>query len=436
MLTKHNVIKIELPNEMIPKYWYNVLSEMKDMPPYLNPQTQKPSEQAELEQILSVECVRQETTTEKYIEIPKEVRDIYRNYRFTPLIRARGLEKLLDTPARIYYKYEGSNATGSHKLNSAVPQAFYNSIEGTKHLTTETGAGQWGSALSMACSFYDLSCDIYMVKCSYEQKPSRRTFMETFGGQVYSSPTNRTLAGREILAKDPNCSGSLGIAISEAMELAATTPGTKYALGSVLNHVLLHQTVIGQEAKQQLEVIDEFPDVVVACTGGGSNFGGMVLPFYEDKLKNPNLRFVAVEPEACPTLTKGKYEFDYSDTGKVGPISKMYTLGSDFMPASIHAGGLRYHGMSPIISKLYNDEMIEAKSYNQFDILKAGLDFAKAECIVPAPESCHAIKAAMDEALKAKEEGKEKVILFCLSGHGYLDLYAYEKFLNGVIPKP
>ncbi len=356
---------------------------------------------------------------------------MYRQWRPSPLYRAKSLEKHLGTPARIYYKYEGTNATGSHKLNTSLPQAYYNKIAGIKRLSTETGAGQWGSALSLACSHFGLECTVYMVKVSYEQKPYRRSFMKTFGADVYASPTNLTESGRAILENDPNCTGSLGIAISEAVEDAATHADTNYALGSVLNHICLHQTIIGLEAKKQLEYLDEYPDVVFACCGGGSNFAGIAFPFLMDKFKGSKVRAVAVEPTACPTLTKGVYAYDYSDTGKMGPLAKMYTLGHNFVPAGIHAGGLRYHGVSPIISELYKNNLIEAKAYGQSSVFEAAVTFARTEGIIPAPESSHAIKAAIDEALLCKESGESKVILFNLSGHGYFDMVAYDNYFTG-----
>ncbi|HOA80632.1 MAG TPA: TrpB-like pyridoxal phosphate-dependent enzyme, partial [Defluviitaleaceae bacterium] len=385
----------------------------------------------ELQAIFPMEIINQETSEERWIDIPDEVREMYKQWRPSPLYRAVGLEKLLDTPARIYYKYEGGNATGSHKLNSAIPQAYYNKIAGIKKLTTETGAGQWGSALSLACNYFGLECEVYMVKVSYEQKPYRRSFMNTFGANVIASPSNLTQCGRAILEKDPDSTGSLGIAISEAVEVAATNEDTNYALGSVLNHVCLHQTIIGLEAKKQLELIDEYPDVVVACCGGGSNFAGISFPFVKDKLNGTNIRLIAVEPTACPSLTKGVFAYDYGDTAKVGPIAKMYTLGHDFVPAGIHAGGLRYHGASPIVSQLYHDGTIEAQAVPQRDVFDAAVKFAKTEGIIPAPESAHAIRGAINEALKCKETGEEKVILFNLSGHGYFDMAAYDNYFSG-----
>jgi len=431
-MSKKDVFKVVLDESDIPKQWYNILADMPNKPaPYISSQTGKIASADELQAIFPLELIQQENSQERWIDIPEEVREMYRQWRPSPLYRAKGLEKYLGTPARIYYKYEGTNATGSHKLNTSLPQAYYNKIAGIKRLSTETGAGQWGSALSLACSHFGLECTVYMVKVSYEQKPYRRSFMKTFGAEVYASPTNLTNSGRAILEKDPDCTGSLGIAISEAVEDAATHNDTNYALGSVLNHVCLHQSIIGLEAKKQLEYLDEYPDVVFACCGGGSNFAGIAFPFLMDKFKGTKVRAVAVEPTACPTLTKGVYAYDYSDTGKVGPLAKMYTLGHDFVPAGIHAGGLRYHGVSPIISQLYSDKLIEVKAYGQSSVFEAAVAFARTEGIIPAPESSHAIKAAVDEALLCKESGESKVILFNLSGHGYFDMVAYDNYFSG-----
>jgi len=378
-----------------------------------------------------MELIKQEVSLEEKIEIPEEVRDLYKLYRPTPLTRAYRLEKFLDTPAHIYYKYEGSSPTGSHKLNTTIPQAYYNKKEGVKTLIAETGAGQFGSALSLACNFFSLKCQIFMVRVSYDQKPYRKTVMQMYGADVTSSPSTKTEFGKKILASNPNHTGSLGIAISEALETVMKTKGSKYSLGSVLNHVLLHQTVVGLEAKKQMEKAGEYPDVIIGCVGGGSNFAGIAFPFMADKLKSKKkIRFIGVEPTSCPTLTKGTYEYDFGDTAQMTPLLKMYSLGSGFVPPPIHAGGLRYHGMAPLISFLYHEKLIEAVAYEQNQIFQAGVDFAKAEGIIPAPESSHAIKAAMDEALKAREEGKKKVILFNLSGHGLLDLNGYDKFLH------
>ncbi|ABN52443.1 MAG TPA: TrpB-like pyridoxal phosphate-dependent enzyme [Hungateiclostridium thermocellum] len=431
-MSKKDVTKVVLDESDIPKQWYNILADMPNKPaPYFSSKTGKPVTLDELQAIFPMELIQQENSQERWIDIPEEVREMYRQWRPSPLYRARALEKHLGTPARIYYKYEGTNATGSHKLNTSLPQAYYNKIAGIKRLSTETGAGQWGSALSLACNHFGLECTVYMVKVSYEQKPYRRSFMKTFGAQVYASPTNLTSSGRAILEKDPDCTGSLGIAISEAVEDAATHDDTNYALGSVLNHVCLHQTIIGLEAKKQLEYLDEYPDVVFACCGGGSNFAGIAFPFLMDKFKGTKVRAVAVEPTACPTLTKGVYAYDYSDTGKIGPLAKMYTVGHDFVPAGIHAGGLRYHGVSPIVSQLYEDKLIEAKAYGQSSVFEAAVIFARTEGIVPAPESSHAIRAAIDEALLCKESGEAKVILFNLSGHGYFDMAAYDNYFSG-----
>lgn len=431
-LSKNNVVKVLLEESEIPKQWYNIVSDMPNKPaPYYSPFTGKLATPDELTPLFPMELIMQEMSQDRFIDIPDEIREMYKQWRPTPLFRARGLEKQLGTTARIYYKYEGVNATGSHKLNTALAQAYYNKKEGMKRIATETGAGQWGSALSMACSHFDMECCVYMVKVSYQQKPYRRSFMQTFGAKVIASPSNLTQSGRMILERDPDSTGSLGIAISEAVEDAATHDDTHYSLGSVLNHVCLHQTIIGLEAKKQLEMIDEYPDVVFACCGGGSNFAGISFPFLMDKLKGKKVRAVAVEPSACPTLTKGVYAYDYGDTAKIGPIAKMYTLGHDFVPAGIHAGGLRYHGDSPIVSQLYEDGLIEAAAYAQKPVFDAAVMFARTEGIVPAPESAHAIRAAVDEALKAKEAGEEKVILFNLSGHGYFDMSSYDLYFSG-----
>jgi len=374
----------------------------------------------------------QEVTQERFIEIPDEVRDLYRLSRPTPLIRAAMLENALDTPAKIYFKYEGANPTGSHKTNTSYPQAYYNKKAGIKKLVTETGAGQWGSALAMACKHFGLECEVFMVKVSYDQKPYRKTFMKLFGATVHASPTTLTNAGRNVLAKDPDSPGSLGIAISEAIEVAVQRDDTNYSLGSVLNHVMLHQTIIGEEARLQMEIADAYPDIVIACAGGGSNFAGLAFPFLRDKLTGikKNLEVIAVEPASCPSLTKGKYEYDFGDEAGMTPLLKMYTLGHEFIPPKIHAGGLRYHGMSPAVSLLYNTGAISAKAYDQLEVFDAAQLFAQTEGIVPAPESAHAIKEAIVQALKCKETGEAKTILFNLSGHGFLDLGAYELYLD------
>lgn len=431
-LSKNNVTKVLLEESEIPKQWYNIAADMPNkIAPYYSPFTNKLATPEELKVLFPMEVIQQEMATDRFIDIPEEVREMYKQWRPSPLYRAKGLEKALGTPARIYYKYEGVNATGSHKLNTALAQAFYNKNEGIKRIATETGAGQWGSALSMACNHFGMECTVYMVKVSYQQKPYRRSFMQTFGSNVIASPSNLTQCGRTILEKDPDSTGSLGIAISEAVEDAATHEDTHYALGSVMNHVCLHQTIIGLEAKKQMEMIDEYPDVIFACCGGGSNFAGISFPFIMDKFKGSKVRAVAVEPSACPTLTKGVFAYDYGDTVKFGPIAKMYTLGHDFVPAGIHAGGLRYHGDSPLVSQLYHDGFIEAQAYAQKPVFDAAVMFARAEGIVPAPESSHAIKAAIEEALLAKESGEEKVILFNLSGHGYFDMTSYDLYFSG-----
>lgn len=429
---RRDVVKVLLEESEIPRQWYNIVADMPNKPaPYYSPFTNKLLNADEMKAIFPDTLIQQEMTSERYIDIPDEVREMYKQWRPSPLYRARNLEKTLDTPARIYYKYEGCNATGSHKLNSALAQAYYNKKAGIKRLATETGAGQWGSALSMACNHFGLECTVYMVKVSYQQKPYRRSFMQTFGATVSASPTNLTNSGRRILEMDPESTGSLGIAISEAVEDAATHDDTNYALGSVLNHVCLHQTIIGQEAKKQMEKIDEYPDVVFACCGGGSNFAGIAFPFLQDKFNGKKVRAVAVEPSACPSLTKGVFAYDYGDTAKMAPIAKMYTLGHDFVPAGIHAGGLRYHGASSIVSQLYHDKIIDAVSYGQKQVFDAAVMFARTEGIIPAPESSHAIRAAIDEALRAKEAGEERVILFNLSGHGYFDMSSYDLYFSG-----
>ncbi len=416
-----------------PTHYYNILADLPTpMAPPLHPATKQPVVPEDLTPIFAKELIEQEMSGERYIEIPDEVQDLYKLSRPTPLIRASNLEKVLDTPAKIYFKYEGANPTGSHKTNTSIPQAYYNKKQGIKNLVTETGAGQWGCSLALACKHFDMGCEVFMVKVSYEQKPYRKTFMGLFGATVHASPTNLTNSGRNVLAKDPNSPGSLGIAISEAVEVAVQRDDTNYTLGSVLNHVMLHQTIIGQEAKIQMELIDEYPDVVIGCVGGGSNFAGIAFPFVQDKLSGAkkNLEIIGVEPSSCPTLTKGKFEYDFGDEAGFTPLMKMYTLGHDFIPPSIHAGGLRYHGASPIVSHLYHEGIIGASAYDQLDIFKAAQLFAQAEAIVPAPESSHAIKEAIEQALKCKESGEKKTILFNLSGHGFLDLGSYEKFLN------
>lgn len=426
--------KIILDESELPTHWYNIQADLPSpLPPSYHPGTLQPLGPADLLPLFPMELIKQEVSQERWIEIPDEVFDIYKLWRPTPLYRAHRLEKALDTPARIYFKYEGVNASGSHKPNTAVAQAYYNKQEGVRRLATETGAGQWGSALAMSCRLFGLECTVYMVRVSYEQKPFRRSLMQLYGAEVFASPSDHTGAGRQILAEHPDSPGSLGIAISEAVEDAGSHADTRYSLGSVLNHVLMHQTVIGLEAKKQLEKVDAYPDVVIACVGGGSNFGGIANPFLGDKLtgKAPNLRAVAVEPTACPTLTKGKYLFDFGDAVGLGPMVKMYTLGHSFVPAGIHAGGLRYHGDSPIVSALWDQKVIEAVAYPQTAVFSAAMQFVQTEGLVPAPESAHAIRAAIDEALKCKESGEKKTILFNLSGHGFFDLTAYDNYLSG-----
>lgn len=418
----------------IPKFWYNINADSPVPPaPVLHPGTLEPVTPDFLSVLFPMDLILQEISTERYIEIPEEVREIYSLYRPTPLLRARRLEKALGTPAHIYYKYEGVSPAGSHKPNTAIPQAFYNKRSGTKAMTTETGAGQWGSALAFACSFFDLELEVYMVKVSYQQKPYRRNLMETYGSKVYASPTDMTNYGRSVLAADPNNPGSLGIAISEAVEAAATSNGAKkYGLGSVLHHVLTHQSVIGEEALKQMDMANEYPDVVIGCAGGGSNFAGIAFPFLRENLKNgKRTRLLAAEPTAAPSLTKGTYTFDYGDTARMAPVVKMHTLGHSFIPAGIHAGGLRYHGMAPTICALYDAGHIQAVAVKQLATFEAAIQFARTEGIVPAPESAHAIRAAIDEALDARKKGEKRVILFNLSGHGNFDMGAYEAYLSG-----
>jgi len=425
--------KFLLDEEQIPKAWYNVVPDLPEPPaPPLHPVTHEPAGPDVLEPIFCPSIIAQEVSAERFIEIPEEVHQVYRLWRPTPLVRATGLEKALDTPAKIFYKHEGVSPAGSHKSNTAVAQAYYNKLDGTTRLATETGAGQWGSALSMACQMFGLECMVYMVKVSYHQKPYRRSLMQIWGAEVVPSPSERTQAGRAVLAEDPESLGSLGIAISEAVEDAVTHPGSKYALGSVTNHVLLHQTVIGEEALAQCELADMYPDVVVGCVGGGSSFGGLAFPFLRENLAGrASTRLVAVEPTACPTLTKGAFRYDFGDEAQTTPLFKMYTLGHDFMPAGIHAGGLRYHGMAPLISHVYDLGLIEATAVPQTKVFEAARLFACTEGIVPAPESAHAVRVAVDEALKAREEGVPRTILFLLTGHGLLDLAAYDAYLSG-----
>lgn len=426
--------KFLLGENDIPHFWYNINADSPVKPaPVFNPVTKDPVTADFLSTLFPKGLIEQEISMERYIPIPEEVREVYKLWRPTPLIRARRLEKVLGTPAHIYFKYEGVSPSGSHKSNSAIPQAFFNKIAGTKAMTTETGAGQWGSALAMACNFYNMDLEVYMVHVSYDQKPYRRSLMQTYGAKVFSSPCSRTEIGRDLLKQDPSHPGSLGIAISEAVEMAVRSGGTKkYGLGSVLHHVLVHQSVIGEEALKQMDMANEYPDVVIGCVGGGSNFAGIAFPFLRENLKGAkNTRLLAVEPEATPSLTRGVYAYDYGDSACMAPIVKMYTLGHDFIPPSIHAGGLRYHGMSPTLSALYNANLIQAVAVSQTKVFEAAVLFARTEGILPAPESSHAIRAAIDEALEAKRTGEKKVILFNLSGHGHFDLTAYEKYLSG-----
>lgn len=426
--------KILLDENEIPRKWYNIQADLPTpLDPVLNPGTGKPIGPEDLAPIFPMELIKQEVSTERWIPIPDEVREIYRLWRPTPLYRAVRLEKALKTPAKIYYKWEGVSPPGSHKPNTAVAQAYYNMKEGVERISTETGAGQWGSALAFGTCLFGLDCTVYMVKASYEQKPYRRILMETWGAEVFSSPTQRTNSGREILKKDPDTTGSLGIAISEAVEDAATHDNTKYALGSVLNHVMLHQTVVGLETKKQFEIAEDYPDVMFGCVGGGSNFSGACFPFVGDKLtgKKPELEVIACEPTACPTLTRGPYAYDFGDTAKLTPLLKMYTLGHDFVPAPIHAGGLRYHGDAPLLCKLVNENVMGAVAYNQNEVFEAALTFARTEGIIVAPETAHCVKATIDEALRCKKTGEEKTIFFANSGHGHFDLAAYDAYLAG-----
>ena len=426
--------KIYLEESEMPTQWYNVRADMKNKPaPLLNPATLEPMKPEELEHVFCKELVQQELDdTTPYFDIPQEIRDFYKMYRPSPLVRAYCLEKALDTPAKIYYNFEGNNTSGSHKLNSAIAQAYYAKKQGLKGVTTETGAGQWGTALSMACSYFDLDCRVYMVKCSYEQKPFRREVMRTYGAQVTPSPSETTAVGRKILEAHPGTTGSLGCAISEAVEDATTHEGYRYVLGSVLSQVLLHQTVIGLETKAALDKYGIKPDMIIGCAGGGSNLGGLISPFVGEKLRGEaDYRIIAVEPASCPSLTRGKYAYDFCDTGMVCPLAKMYTLGSGFIPSPNHAGGLRYHGMSSIVSQLYDDKLLEAVSVEQTSVFEAAERFARVEGILPAPESSHAIKVAIDEALKCKETGEEKTIVFGLTGTGYFDMVAYGKYNDG-----
>jgi tryptophan synthase beta chain len=424
-----NQYRYTLSEREIPKTWYNVIPDLPaPLPPPLHPGTGKPAGAQDLAPIFPMALIEQEVSATPSIPVPEPVLDVLRLWRPTPLYRAHRLEQALGTPAKIFYKYEGVSPAGSHKTNTSVAQAFYNKEAGVKRLSTETGAGQWGSALSYACNVFGIECMVYMVKCSFYQKPHRRTIMQAWGANCIPSPSDKTAAGREVLAADPECPGSLGIAISEAVEDAASRPDTNYSLGSVLNHVLLHQTIIGQEAIEQLKLAEAFPDIVIGCCGGGSNFGGLAFPFLPLKAAGKDIRLIAVEPAACPTMTRGVYAYDFGDKSGMTPLLKMDTLGHDFIPPGIHAGGLRYHGMSPLVSLLHREGVLEAVSYPQLQCFEAAVTFARAEGIVVAPETSHAVCSTIDEALKAKEEGKEKTILFNLSGHGFFDMAAYEKY--------
>ncbi|KUG04752.1 tryptophan synthase beta chain like [hydrocarbon metagenome] len=431
-MSRDELTKIILPEDKLPKFWYNVQADMPTpLAPGLNPVTKQPLGPADLAPIFANELIAQEVSTERYIEIPKEVHEEYKKWRPSPLFRAHGLEKALDTPCRIYYKYEGVSPVGSHKLNSAIPQVFFNKIQGIKRISTETGAGQWGTALSLACKMYDIEAMVYMVRVSYNQKPYRRIFMEMYGATCVPSPSPLTESGRKALAENPDTPGTLGLAISEAVEDAIGREDTKYSLGSVLNHVCMHQSIIGQEVKLQMEMVDDYPDVVIGCCGGGSNFAGIAFPFIPDKLKGKKVRLLGVEPAACPSLTRGVFAYDLGDVAGFTPLLKMYTLGHNFVPPGIHAGGLRYHGESPLVSQLYHDGLIEARALMQNDCFSAAQLFAQTEGIIPAPESSHAIRAAIDEAIQGKEEGVARSIVFNLSGHGHLDLAAYDNYLSG-----
>ncbi|MBU0678004.1 MAG: TrpB-like pyridoxal phosphate-dependent enzyme [Verrucomicrobia bacterium] len=425
--------KYLLDEKDLPEVWYNIAADFSEpMPPVLHPGTGEPIGPADLAPLFPMALIQQEVSTERYIDIPGEVLSIYRQWRPSPLFRARRLEKALDTPARIYYKYEGVSPAGSHKPNTAVAQAYYNKAEGITKLSTETGAGQWGSALAMACAFFEMECKVFMVRVSYDQKPYRRGLIESYGAKVTASPSEETNAGRAILQHDPDCRGSLGIAISEAVEVAATNEDTKYALGSVLNHVLLHQSVIGEECLKQFELADDYPDIVIGCTGGGSNFAGLAFPFIGRKLRGEqDVRVIAVEPTACPTLTKGPYAYDFGDTAHLTPLVKMHTLGSTFVPPGIHAGGLRYHGMAPLVSYVCEKGLAEATAIHQLEAFAAGIQFARTEGILPAPEANHAVCTAINEALKCKEAGEDKAIVFNLSGHGHFDIQSYMDYLAG-----
>lgn len=431
-----NQTKFFLDEKELPTQWYNILPDLPTplLPP-LHPGTKQPLGPQDLAPLFPMELIKQEVSQERWIDIPDEVLDIYRLWRPSPLYRAYKLEKALDTPAKIYYKYEGVSPAGSHKPNTAVAQAYYNKQEGVRRITTETGAGQWGSALSLACNFFGLECKVYMVKISYQQKPYRRSMMMTWGASVTPSPSDETEAGRKILQENPDSPGSLGIAISEAVEVAAKNEDTKYSLGSVLNHVLLHQTIVGIEAKKQMEIAGDYPDVVIGCVGGGSNYAGLAFPFYPEKFNGKKTRFIAVEPSSCPTLTKGPFAYDFGDAVETTPLIAMFTLGHKFVPPPIHAGGLRYHGMAPLISHLVKEKLMEAVAYDQVEVFDAAKTFARSEGFIPAPETAHAIKATIDEAEKAKQAGKRTVILFNMSGHGHFDMGAYDAYFAGKLTK-
>lgn len=428
-----DTIKYLLPENEIPKSWYNLMADLPSHPePPLHPGTKQPIGPDDLAPLFPMEIIMQEVSMEREIDIPDPVRNIYKQWRPAPLYRARNLEKFLDTPAKIYYKYEGVSPSGSHKPNTAVPQAFYNAQEGVKKITTETGAGQWGSSLAYAGALFGIDVQVFMVKVSFQHKPYRKALMESFGAQCFASPSEMTNSGREILEQNPDSSGSLGIAISEAVEIAATNDDTKYALGSVLNHVLMHQSIVGLESIKQMEMAGDYPDVIVGCTGGGSNFAGIAFPFLGQKLRGgSDIDIVAVEPAACPSLTKGQYAYDFGDTGQMTPLVKMHTLGSSFIPPAFHAGGLRYHGMAPLVSHIKDLGLIDAVSYTQLEVFEAGVQFARAEGIIPAPEANHAVKGAIVEALKCKKEGQSKTILFNLCGHGHFDMQAYTDYFAG-----
>ncbi len=424
--------KIVLTEKEMPRQWYNIMADMPNLPkPPIHPATKQPIKPEDLKAIFPMTLIEQEMTTERWIDIPEDVLNIYALWRPTPLYRAHRLEKFLNTPAKIYYKYEGISPAGSHKPNTSIPQAYYNKIEGIKRIATETGAGQWGSSMALAGAMFGLEVTVYMVRVSYNQKPYRRIAMETWGATVHPSPSLVTKYGKKMLEVDPDCPGSLGIAISEAIEDASEHEDTNYALGSVLNHVVLHQTIIGLEAIKQFKIVGDYPDIIIGCCGGGSNLGGVSFPFLRDKINGKDIRVIAVEPTSCPTLTKGEFRYDFGDTAGLTPLMMMYTLGHDFIPSETHAGGLRYHADSPLVCQLYHDRLIEAIAYEQIEVFDAAVKFAKTEGIIPAPESAHAIRSAIDEAIKAKEEGRERTIFFNLSGHGYFDMTAYADYMAG-----